>query len=186
MSSIHKNAATPVHCQPPRSADTEHPSPPRNTSTPPTHHPSRNGGRERARRGGGSTDRLDILGPQVSSPAKSDDREGVLRQKIRKKCSSVQGAGSDGRGIVKKHPKSAPVDEFDDPRIVLMLKQVSEDAPSKLGLFRRVYSSTASPREAIRAKCLECDWMDVASIRECTGTACPLFRFRPYQTKAEG
>lgn len=78
-------------------------------------------------------------------------------------------------------PKSARGSEFSDPKIIRMLRQVSEDAPSKLGVFRSVYSSTASPREAIKAKCLECCWMDVAGIRECTGTACPLWRLRPYQ-----
>ncbi len=80
--------------------------------------------------------------------------------------------------------KTAPQDGNRDPRIVRMLKQVSEDAPSKLAVFRRVFSSTASPRMAIKAKCLECCWMDVASIRECTGTACPLWNFRPYRKEA--
>ena len=83
-----------------------------------------------------------------------------------------------------KHPKTRPEDEFSDPRRARMMRQVSEDAPSKAGVFRRVYSPTgATPRQAIKAKCLECCWMDVAGIRECTGTACPLWGLRPYQTK---
>ena len=85
---------------------------------------------------------------------------------------------------MKQQPfKTAPQGEFGDPKRILMLKQVSEDAPSKLGVFRRVYSSTAAPREAIKAKCLECCCMDVAGIRECTATACALWGFRPYQHK---
>ena len=84
----------------------------------------------------------------------------------------------------KSPPQTLPADEFSDPKIILMLKQVSEDAPSKLGVFRSVYSTTASPRQAIKAKCLECCWMDVAGIRDCTGTACPIWSFRPYQQKA--
>ena len=72
--------------------------------------------------------------------------------------------------------------ENPDPKRARMLRQVSEDAPSRLGVFKRVYASTASPREAIRAKCLECCWMDTHAIRDCTGTACPLWHFRPYQT----
>ena len=83
----------------------------------------------------------------------------------------------------KQHPKTRREDEFSDPKRVLMLKQVSADAPSKLGVFKSVYASTASPRQAIKAKCLECCWMDVAGIRECTGTACPLWSMRPYQQK---
>ena len=82
---------------------------------------------------------------------------------------------------MKATSKTLPVGGFSDPKRVLMLKQVSEDAPSKLGVFRRVYASTATPRQAIRAKCLECCWMDVAGIRECSATACPLWGFRPYQ-----
>jgi hypothetical protein len=74
-------------------------------------------------------------------------------------------------------------DEFSDPRIVRMLRQVSEDAPSKLGVFWRVYSGTATSRMAIKAKCLECCWMDVAGIRECGATGCPLWEFRPHQKK---
>lgn len=79
--------------------------------------------------------------------------------------------------------QTPPQGDNQDPKRVLMLKQVSEDAPSKLGVFRSVYASQASPRQAIKAKCLECCWMDVAGIRECTATACALWGFRPYQQK---
>ena len=82
--------------------------------------------------------------------------------------------------------QTPPQGENSDPKRILMLKQVSEDAPSKLGVFRRVYSSTATPRMAIKAKCLECCWLDVAGIRECTATACALWGFRPYQHKDGG
>ena len=90
------------------------------------------------------------------------------------------GGGTPGHGL-----QTDRVSGFDDPKIVFMLKQVSEDAPSKLGVFRRVYSATASPREAIRAKCLECAWMSVADIRECPSSACPLWGFRPYQQQGQ-
>ncbi|MCC6354494.1 MAG: hypothetical protein IT577_11445 [Verrucomicrobiae bacterium] len=69
---------------------------------------------------------------------------------------------------------------FEDARRAKMLRQVSEDCPSKLGLFRRVYSSQASPREAIKAQCLACCWMDVPAIRERTATQCTLWEFRPF------
>lgn len=85
---------------------------------------------------------------------------------------------------MKMPAQSAPLGEFSDPRRVQMLKQVSEDAPSKLGIFMRVYCSTATPRQAIKAMCLQCCWMDVVGIRDCTATACPLWGFRPYQKTA--
>jgi hypothetical protein len=81
-----------------------------------------------------------------------------------------------------KHLQTNRPSEFGDPKRALMVRQVLEDAPGKAGVFRKVYSGTASPRQAIKAKCLECCWMDEAGIRECTATGCPLFDFRPYQS----
>ena len=74
-------------------------------------------------------------------------------------------------------------DEFSDLERAKMIRAVAEDAPSKAGLFRRVYGAKANPRLAIKTKCLECCWMDEATIRECTATECPLWSFRPYQLK---
>ena len=80
-------------------------------------------------------------------------------------------------------PCTRSTDEFSDLERAKMIKAVSEDAPSKIGLFRRVYSPKATPRLAIKTKCLECCWMDMATIRECTATECPLWSLRPYQSK---
>jgi hypothetical protein len=87
---------------------------------------------------------------------------------------------------MKKYVQAAPLGEFSDSKRVRMMRQVSEDAPSKAGVFRRVYCVTATPREAIKAMCLQCCWMDVAGIRECSATACPLWGFRPYRNMASG
>ena len=83
---------------------------------------------------------------------------------------------------MKLTSKTAPLSENIDAKRALMLQQVSTDAPGKLGLFSRVYAGKASPRLAIKAQCVHCCWMDVAAIRECTDTACPLWNLRPYQT----
>lgn len=77
--------------------------------------------------------------------------------------------------------RTAPRDQFSDPKILKRLTNVQKDKPSKVGIFRRVYARKASPRECIKAFCLECVWLDEAAIRECTATACPLFAYRPYQ-----
>jgi hypothetical protein len=62
------------------------------------------------------------------------------------------------------------------------LRAVSEDAPSKLRLFERVYlTKTPSKAAAIKAACLECTWFDIRAITECTSSQCPLWRLRPYQ-----
>lgn len=53
-------------------------------------------------------------------------------------------------------------------------------------LYRTVYSraasGTASPRQAIKAKCLDCCAQQRREVAECTVLACPLWLYRPYQS----
>jgi hypothetical protein len=67
----------------------------------------------------------------------------------------------------------------------IKLKGVSEDAPSKVKLFARVFRGEASPRLAIKAYCLECLQFRVDDIRTCTAPDCPLFAYRPFQRRGE-
>ena len=60
------------------------------------------------------------------------------------------------------------------------LEAIAEDAPSKVGVFRKAYG-TNSLRKAITAKCLECAAFSTRDIRECASTICPLWNVRPYQ-----
>ena len=62
-----------------------------------------------------------------------------------------------------------------------LIRCVSLHAPSALRLFSRVLAGKSPPRDAIKAKCLECVWFDRKAIAECTAPNCPLWRFRPYQ-----
>jgi hypothetical protein len=78
--------------------------------------------------------------------------------------------------------QSVPDSEFSDPRRVRRFKQVLEHYPSRAGLFRKVYEGKASPRECIKAFCLECNGWEEAAIRDCPATACPIWRMRPYQS----
>ena len=48
-------------------------------------------------------------------------------------------------------------------------------------LFNRSISGKASPRDAIKAKCLECMGYKKAEVRLCTAPTCPLFTLRPYR-----
>ena len=88
-------------------------------------------------------------------------------------------------GVVatQEAPQTASLGQFGDAKQEKRLSAVAQDAPSRLKLFQRIYRGTASPRECIKAFCLECVWMDEAAIRECTATACPLHRLRPYQRR---
>ena len=53
--------------------------------------------------------------------------------------------------------------------------------------FRRVltqaYSGKCSPRAAIKAMCAECNGFDRQAITDCTAYACPLWMFRPFQSR---
>src|SRR4026208_1737352 len=69
--------------------------------------------------------------------------------------------------------------EFSDPAQVRRLRQVSEHYPTRVNLFRRVYNGQASPRECIKALCLECNGWDEIAIGNCTAKACPVHRHRP-------
>lgn len=77
--------------------------------------------------------------------------------------------------------KSTPEGNVFDLKQTKMLKQISEDSPSKMRVFEKAYS-TKSLRAAITAMCLQCVWMDTRAIRECTDTSCPLWNVRPFQT----
>ena len=82
-----------------------------------------------------------------------------------------------------KTSQTEPVGEFGDHRRERRFKQVADHYPSRMGLFRKVYHGQASPRQCIKAFCLECNGWEEAAIRDCTATACPIWRLRPYQTQ---
>lgn len=86
---------------------------------------------------------------------------------------------------MSSNPKNPLTQSVLDPRKAFRLRQVESDAPSRAGLFRKLYSSPqrVSPRQAIKAFCLECVWMETTAIQTCTATACPLWPFRPYQPR---
>lgn len=52
-------------------------------------------------------------------------------------------------------------------------------------LYNRVTSSKASPREAIKAHCLECMGWHKNEVILCNSVACPLYRYRPYQKSSK-
>lgn len=59
--------------------------------------------------------------------------------------------------------------------------------PSKVrSLFDKAFSGTASPRQAIQTKCLQCSHADRGEITHCTVTTCPLWCYRPYQRNDMG
>lgn len=88
----------------------------------------------------------------------------------------------------RKAPKEIPwelIDKFDAGTKRLM-DSVKRNAPSKEAIFTKTLNGKASPRLAIKAKCLDCASFTVAEIRDCQVFGCPLWRYRPYQNSTEG
>lgn len=52
---------------------------------------------------------------------------------------------------------------------------------SARNLFKAAWVRKCSPRQAIKAHCLECVGFDRHEITDCTCWACPLWNFRPFQ-----
>jgi len=63
------------------------------------------------------------------------------------------------------------------------IKQRRADMPL---LYRKLYdrcmAGKASPRDAIKMQCLECWAYVMPETANCDNCACPLFRYRPYQS----
>jgi len=81
--------------------------------------------------------------------------------------------------------KTISPDQIQEATRAKRLAVVSKDAPSKLKLFERVFRGEASPRQAIKAYCCECQSFATAAIRDCPTATCPLFKYRPYQKQGE-
>ena len=79
--------------------------------------------------------------------------------------------------------RTDPVGQFGNLQQARRLRQVTEHHPKRLGLFLRVYRGQASPRECIKAFCLECNGWEEKAIQECCAPACPLYQLRPYQKR---
>lgn len=63
-------------------------------------------------------------------------------------------------------------------------RQYIADAPeSSRGALEAAFSGTASPRAAIKAKCLSCVGFHRPSITGCTAVLCELYSYRPFQVK---
>ncbi len=71
---------------------------------------------------------------------------------------------------------------------ILLLDPLVQGIPLKYQkLFLRAFHGKASPRQAIKAKCADCNgWEDVARrTRECTIRKCALWVYRPHQNIAK-
>jgi hypothetical protein len=49
------------------------------------------------------------------------------------------------------------------------------------GIVAKAFGQACSPRQAIKAKCLDCSGFDREEVRLCRVTVCPLWPWRPYR-----
>jgi hypothetical protein len=52
-------------------------------------------------------------------------------------------------------------------------------------LVQKAFEGACSPRQAIKANCLDCSGFDRGEIRSCQVILCPLHAFRPFQSGEE-
>ena len=63
-------------------------------------------------------------------------------------------------------------------------RYLSQAPESQRLTLSRALEGTASPRAAIRAKCLDCCAFDRNEVRYCPAILCALHRYRPFQDAA--
>ena len=64
-------------------------------------------------------------------------------------------------------------------------KKKSQIPISYQNIYLKAVTGKASPRQTIKAFCLECVGWAKNEITMCTGTDCPLYRYRPYRNAVE-
>lgn len=69
-----------------------------------------------------------------------------------------------------------------DPRVAAYLENVPASARQMMG--RALSGRSKSPRDAIRAKCLECSGFARDEAAACTVWRCPLYHLNPYRAAA--
>lgn len=78
-------------------------------------------------------------------------------------------------------PKAGICTRIAPARADRIAKVIHAAPESAKGTLSRAFSGSASPRAAIKAMCLSCVGYDRESIKNCTGYACPLWAYRPFQ-----
>ena len=70
----------------------------------------------------------------------------------------------------------------DTSRRLIRVEAVLASAPTSVrGCLNRAFSGSGGRANAIKAMCLTCVGYDRSEITNCTGFACPLWKYRPFQ-----
>jgi hypothetical protein len=98
---------------------------------------------------------------------------------------------AEGRGFsspdAKRHASrsEAPAPDPERLRKARIAQRAGQMPKSCRAGYLKAAEGKASPREAIKAQCLECVAWNRAEVRRCTATACPLWMYRPWTGSEE-
>ena len=76
---------------------------------------------------------------------------------------------------------SRGLDDMGAPQRSAVLKRASEAPQSAQAVYLKAACGISAPRSAIKAFCMMCVCWQRAEVTMCTSTACPLYRYRPFQ-----
>lgn len=66
-----------------------------------------------------------------------------------------------------------------------VIKLVAQAPTSTQGILKRALEGTGGRKNAITAMCMVCTGYERETVRNCTGWSCPLWTWRPFQSRAE-
>lgn len=71
-----------------------------------------------------------------------------------------------------------------DPKKRAMVEKRAKETPKSARLgYLRAATGESSPRQAIKAFCLECVYWIRSEVSMCTARGCPLYEYRPFAAK---
>ena len=82
-------------------------------------------------------------------------------------------------GLTRNKRRSRP----DSTKDKGVQKRAAEMPKLHKAAYLRAAAGQASAAGAIRCHCQMCCGWDLKAVRDCTGIACPLYAYRPYQAK---
>lgn len=83
-------------------------------------------------------------------------------------------------------PTATPERDRGAGSITLRQSTYLSQTPSlSAGIVKRAFLGAASPRGAIKAKCLACYNWQRTEVESCAVILCPLWNYRPFQEKSE-
>jgi hypothetical protein len=102
---------------------------------------------------------------------------------VQERLRRLAGPAARAKSVIQSafwHGPLAPIEALLPPGVTpTRLRQM----PVKLRRsYVRAIRGEASPSQAIKAQCSECMGYDRLAVAECTAPACPLWRYRPWQS----